>query len=85
MMRQYVDLECGADFFLVVLEERLAGHDAGVVHQHRHIPDLLADPRCHRVHCLAIRHITPATINLVLIDQQSVGKRSLHMMDTVNA
>jgi hypothetical protein len=25
------------------------------------------------------------TIDLVLIDQQSVGKRSLHLMDTVNA
>jgi hypothetical protein len=24
-------------------------------------------------------------IDLVLIDQQSVGKRSLHLMDTVNA
>jgi hypothetical protein len=25
------------------------------------------------------------TIDLVLIDQQSLGKRSLHLMDTVNA
>jgi hypothetical protein len=25
------------------------------------------------------------TIDLVLIDQQSVGERSLHLMDTVNA
>jgi hypothetical protein len=25
------------------------------------------------------------TIHLVLIDQQSVGKRNLHLMDTVNA
>jgi hypothetical protein len=28
---------------------------------------------------------TVGTINLVLIDQQSVGKRSLRLMDTVNA
>jgi hypothetical protein len=28
---------------------------------------------------------TVETIDLVLIDQQSVGKRSLHLMDTVNA
>jgi hypothetical protein len=29
--------------------------------------------------------ISIATIDLVLIDQQSVGKRSHHLMDTVNA
>jgi hypothetical protein len=36
---------------------------------------------------LIILHIryTVRTIDLVLIDQQSVGKRSLHLMNTVNA
>jgi hypothetical protein len=29
--------------------------------------------------------ITLKTIDLVLIDQQSVGKRNLHLIDTVNA
>jgi hypothetical protein len=29
--------------------------------------------------------ISDISIDLVLIDQQSVGKKSLHLMDTVNA
>jgi hypothetical protein len=31
------------------------------------------------------KNMTDKTIDLVLIDQQSVGKRSRHLMDTVNA
>jgi hypothetical protein len=34
---------------------------------------------------LLLRHMLDKTIDLVLIDQQSVGKRCLHLMDTVNA
>jgi hypothetical protein len=32
-----------------------------------------------------VNDVCAITIDLVLIDQQSVGKRSLHLMKTVNA
>jgi hypothetical protein len=40
--------------------------------------------RHHRVHSF-YSHVILHTIDLVLIDPQSVGKRSLDLMDTVNA
>jgi hypothetical protein len=35
--------------------------------------------------CQGAEYEFASSIDLVLIDQQSVGKRSLHLMDTVNA
>jgi hypothetical protein len=42
---------------------------------------------CSSVECSGLMMMMPKVtiIHLVLIDQQSVGKRSLHLMDTVNA
>jgi hypothetical protein len=47
---------------------------------------LLTAPCCPPLLDLVNTHLeSERTIDLVLIDQQSVGKRSPHLMDTVNA
>lgn len=63
MVRKNVNLKNVADFPLRVLHERLAGHDARIIDQHRDISVFPADLVRHLVYGLLVRDIASVKKN----------------------